>query len=370
MNHLNTLSSKPNVDSYVRLEELPPIYFYFPQVRLSANKLPQDANSYWQWQCAEHSISPMQSGGCFWTLQTYLYLNDYGFPCKLVDTMPDEGIVVSHRDFLDDSFQPGSRLLLVCLRADVDRHPYAQLHVVQNPYQAISKSFMTLWQSHFIPHWPQPSIIPRNPNRGETFENIMFLGNEVNLIPELRDQYWYDQLDKLGLKFKKKLSHDQWHDYSDTDVILAIRSLGCQNYWRGKPASKLYNAWHAGVPAILGFETAFRAERKSNLDYLEATSLEEIILSLKQLQHNKELRRAIIENGWLRARETQPDKMGARWQEFLINFAVPAYKSWCSMPPWKQQLFFDARRLFLSLRPSYYSLKSQMSKFVNSRQIS
>lgn len=349
-------------------KNLPPIYFYFPQSKLSIDNLPQDAASYWQWQCAEHSISPMQSGGCFWILQTYLYLNDYGFPCQLVETMPDEGIVVSHRDFLEDSFQPGSRLILVCLRADVDRHPYAQLHVVQNPYQAIPRGFMTLWESHFIPHWPQSSIIPRDPKRGDTFENVTFLGNEINLVAEFREQSWYEHLQDLGLKFQKKLNHDEWHDYSDIDVVLAIRSFDRQNDWRGKPASKLYSAWHAGVPVILGHESAFQAERKSKLDYLEATSLEEVISSLKQLRDNKELRRAMVENGWLRAKETQPDTMVARWQSFLTNIAVPAYKKWCSTPRWQHKLFFDTRRSLISLRPMYYYFKQQSISFIKRNQ--
>ncbi|PIG92512.1 hypothetical protein [Gloeocapsopsis sp. IPPAS B-1203] len=342
------------------LKNLPPIYFYIPHNKLPAGNLPQNADSYWQWQCAQHSISPMQSGGCFWTLQTYLYLKDYGFPCQLVQTMPDEGIVLSHRDFLEDSIQPSPKLFIVCLRADVDRHPYAQLHVVQNPYQAVPKSFMELWESYFIPHWPQSSLIPRDRDRKDTFENVTFIGNAVNLVPEFQEQFWYEQLASLGLQFQQKLSHDSWNDYSDIDVILAIREFGRKNHFRGKPASKLYNAWHAGVPAILSYESAFLAERKSNLDYLEATSMEEVIYSLKQLRDNQELRSAIVENGWIRAKETQPDKMVQRWHFFLINTALPAYKNWCLMPRWQQQLFFDARQSFLKVRPVYYHLKSQV----------
>lgn len=341
-------------------ENLPPICFYFPP-KLSTGNLPQSAASYWQWQCAKHSISPMQSGGCFWTLQTYLFLNDYGFPCQLVDQMPDEGIVVSHRDYLEDSFKPGAKVLLVCLRADVDRHPYAQLHAVQNPYQAIPKSLMTLWESHFMPHWPQPSIIPRPPERGDIFENVMFLGNAVNLVPEFRDPAWYEELEKLGLKFRMKLNHDEWHDYSDTDVVLAIRELGQTNDWRGKPASKLYSAWHAEVPAILGYESAFQAERKSSLDYLEAATLGEVITALKQLKEDQELRLAMVENGKVRAMETNSEQMVERWQTFLAEVAVPAYKSWCAMPRWQQQMFFNARRTFLNSRPAYYNLKSKLS---------
>lgn len=343
---------------------MPPIYFYFPLTKLSVSSLPENANSFWQWMSDCHSISPMQSGGCFWTLQTYLYLNDYGFPCKLVDTMPDEGIVVSHRDYLSDSFRPSSKSLLVCLRADVDRHPYSQLHVVQNPHQAIPKGFMTLWESHFIPHWSQPSIIPRDPNRGDRFENVTFLGNEINLVSEFREQGWYEALKNLGLKFQKKLNHDEWHNYGDIDVILAIRSFGYDNSWNGKPASKLYSAWHAGVPAILGYESAFRYERKNDLDYLEATSLQEVIASLTQLQNSKHLRQDIVKNGCLRAQETSSDKMVARWQEFLTNVAVPAYCKWCSMSAVQQQLFFEARRSFILLRPTGYMLRDKVSNLI------
>jgi hypothetical protein len=347
-----------------KLDYLPPIYFYLDPNQVPINNLPQNTQSYWQWQCAEHSISPMQSGGCFWTLQTYLYLQEFGFPCKLVTTMPDEGIVFAHRDFLDTSFKPNRKLLLVCLRADVDRHPYAQLHIVQNPYQKINKSPISLWESYFIPHWPQASLIPRDPQRGNTFENVTFIGNEVNLVPEFQDSSWYEQLDNLGLKFQKKLSHNEWHDHSNIDVVLAIRSLGCENYWRGKPASKLYNAWHAGIPAILGFETAFRSEKKSDLDYLEATSIAEVISALKLLLDNLELRQAMVKNGLIRAKQTEPQEMINKWQNFILNIAVPAYQNWQLMPAWQQQLFFQIRQSSFTLRPSYYHLKSQLSKFI------
>ena len=345
-------------------ENLPPIYFYIPRDQINFEDLPLNVSDYWGWLGNQHAISPMQGGGNIWTLQTYLHLKDYDFPCELVNTMPDEGIVVSHRDFLDDMFQPSPKLMLVCLRADVDRHPYAQLHVVQNPYQTIPKSLINLWESHFIPHWPQPSIIPRPPERGDTFENVMFLGNAVNLVPEFRDPTWYEELEKLGLKFRMKLNHDEWHDYRDTDVVLAIREFGQTNDWRGKPASKLYSAWHAEAPAILGYESAFRAERKSSLDYLEATTLTEVIAALKQLKEDRELRSAIVKNGRMRAAETNPDKMVKRWQTFLTEVTVPAYESWCDMSSWRQQMFFNARWTFINSRPAYYDLKSKMSTLI------
>jgi hypothetical protein len=337
--------------------DLPPFYFYFPYTHLGITDLPADANSYWQWLSDQHSISPMQGGGCIWTLQTYLQLHDQGFPCQLVSDIPHEGIIITHRDYLSDSWQPNSKSLLVCLRADVDRHPYAQLHVVQNPYQARAKKSTELWESYFIPHWPQPGIIPRDATRGEKFENVTFLGNEINLVPAFRHQSWYDQLENLGLKFHKKLNHGEWHDYRNIDVVLAVRSMGKKSEWYGKPASKLYNAWHSGVPAILGYESAFRAERRSELDYLEATSFEEVIQALSLLKNDQELRNQMVENGWRRSKETQTEEMINTWKNFLVNHAVPAYKNWCSTTNWQRQFFLETRKTFVSLRPIYYQLK-------------
>jgi hypothetical protein len=340
--------------------DLPPFFFYFPHTQLKITNLPTDASSYWQWLSEQHSIAPMQGGGCIWTLQTYLQLHSQGFPCQLVSEIPDEGVIVAHRDYLPDSWQPNSTTLLVCLRADVDRHPYAQLHVVQNPYQARAKQPIELWESHFIPHWPQPAIIPRNLERGEQFENVTFLGNEINLVPEFRHQSWYDQLENLGLKFQKKLTHGEWHDYSNIDVVLAVRSMGSESKWYGKPASKLYNAWHSGVPAILGYESAFRAERKNELDYLEATSLAEVIQALSLLKKDQQLRYQMVENGWLRAKETKTEVMLTNWNNFLVNHAAPAYKDWRSMTNIQRQLFLKVRKSFISLRPMYYQMKERI----------
>jgi len=39
----------------------------------------------------------------------------------------------------------------------------------------------------------------------------------------------------------------------------------------------------------------------------------------------------MVQNGWIRAKETQPDVMVEKWQNFLMHTALPAYKSWCSI---------------------------------------
>lgn len=339
-------------------DTLPPIYFYIPQEHWPAGGMPERPDNYWQWNI---SISNKWNWGRYnWTLQTYLYLKADGFPCELIGTMPTEGIVLAHRDFFPDNFQPGPRLLMTCLQADRKPHPYAQIHVVQNQYEERLKKSMSLWESYYIAHWPQPGLIPRAPARGKKFENVAYFGNENTLAPELKNPLWQEQLTPLGLCWHI-VERDHWNDYSEVDVVVAIRSFDGNDYtW--KPASKLYNAWQAGVPAILGCESAYRFERKSELDYLEVASLNDLISALKRLRDDKELRQAIVENGLIRALETRPARIVVQWRTFLTDTAVPAYNQWCTAPNWERQKFLKLRYLILKLNKIKLRLKSVSSR--------
>ncbi|MEQ8469306.1 hypothetical protein [Coleofasciculus sp. E1-EBD-02] len=316
---------------------LPPIYFYLPPddllesklAHLVANGLPENADTYWK---------GFSYGLFCWNLQTYLRLKADGFPCQLVRTIPEEGIIISHREGFPNHLKPGRKLLMVCIKADRPRHPYAQLHIIQNPQNnMLKKSMMTVGDAYYLPHWPQPGLIPRNPARRDRFENIAFFGNQYNLAPELKYPSWKEKLNALGLSWRV-VKRDKWNDYSETDAIVAMRSFSQLDVTL-KPATKLYNAWSAGVIAILGCESAYRAERKSELDYLEVNSLNEVILSLKRLRDDKGLRQAMIENGRVRAEEVKPASTSAKWRSFIEEIAIPAYKRWCTTSDWNRQNF-------------------------------
>jgi hypothetical protein len=320
-------------------DRLPPIYFYISERDWPSRSIPESADRNWQ---------GFSNGIYSWTLQTYLRLRTASFPCELVKTLPTTGIVLAHRDSLPDAFPPpGAQVLLVCLKAEREHHPYAQLHVVQNPQEMVS-SPTDLWPSYYMPHWLQPGLIPRDPARGDRFETVAYFGLERNLAPALQEPSWSEQLSSLGLRWQI-VNRDRWHDYSEVDVVLAVRSFDRQAH-TSKPATKLYNAWHAGVPAVLGPESAFQAERHGELDYLEVTSLTDAIAVLKRLRDDVELRHAMIANGQIRATDTQSTKLVERWQDFLINQAVPVYERWCRTPSWTQQLFWQRRYVAFKMR--------------------
>jgi hypothetical protein len=158
---------------------------------------------------------------------------------------------------------------------------------------------------------------------------------------ELRGLSWAKRLHALGLTWRL-IPRQRWHDYSEVDVIVAVRSFNQRDY-RYKPPSKLYNAWRASVPAILGWESAYQANRKSELDYLEVTSVEGAVAALKRLRDEPALRHAMVENGRRRAEEVDPRKVVERWRSFLTDEVLPRYTRWCAASPWSRAAFMRRR---------------------------
>lgn len=328
----------------------PPIYFYLSQLCWVPVNIQAALSN------AEIPINIFSYGPCCWTLQTYLHLKAAGFPCQFVRKLPKQGIVLAHRDCLPNRLKPGRELLLVCLQADRKQaHPYAQLHIVQNLEQT-----KRIENSHFIHHWIQPGLIPRNLARGNRFENIAFFGTPENLAPELSTPTWQEQIAALGLNWQV-VHRDRWHDYSQVDAILAVRDFTGKTY-PTKPATKLQNAWHTGVPAILGNESAFRAERKSELDYLEVNSVEDLLTALRRLRDDQVLRQAIVNNGWQRAQETQTEQLVNDWCQLLTQIVVPAYEQWCSISESAQFAFLAQRSIAAPKESRWQDMLQELKK--------
>jgi hypothetical protein len=320
-----------------------PIYFY-----LHPQHFPLDIP-----ETAEENWSGFGLGIYAWTVQTYLRLKRNGFPCFLVNQIPDEGIVLIHRNILTryhSDFKPSKKLLLICLKAELNPFPYAQIQVVQNPTEV-----QQIFNSYYLPHWTQPGLIPRDSNRGIKFENIAFFGHQNNLASELCSPIWQQHLNQLGLNWLPVINQNSWQDYQplnshwndyhQIDAVVAIRSFGKRKIYPNKPATKLYNAWLAGVPAILGYESAYRTEGHPNQDYLEVTSMSELISALIQLKQNHKLRQTLVTNGNQQAKKFNPDVFIQRWHDFLETVAIPAYQNWCHRPQWLQNMILEKNHL-------------------------
>jgi hypothetical protein len=221
----------------------------------------------------------LQLGERAWILQTYLRLAHAGYPVELATSPPAEGIVVFHAKqarALRSQWRRLRNAILLGVRADNRQPLIADFEVVQNGRFADGE------RRFFIPHWPQPGLIPRDASRGLAIRRIAFKGFAQNLHPEFRSPAWRELLaaheiewevdavpfagaatDRMGI---------EWPDFRQVDLLLAVRPRD-RRLWTSKPATKLLNAWQAGVPALLGPEHAYRELRRSELDYLEVDSL-------------------------------------------------------------------------------------------------
>ena len=285
-------------------------------------------------------------GNYVWTVKTHAQLSSIDFPCRLAETLPDEGIIVTHREFLPNSLVPNPNQLFVCIVADHSRHPFAQLHVVQNPRDPMLVRFSRSWPAGFVPHWTESALIPRDPDRGNRFENVTYFGLPARLAPQVRSDRFDELLRRHGFNFRIARK-DRWNDYGDTDAVLAVRSFAALSFHK-YPPSKLYNSWLARVPALLGSESAYQAERRSELDYVEVRSSDDILSALERLRSDEALRAAMTRNGIERAAHIEPACIAQRWADFLSHVAVPAYHHWRQLP-------VAQRRAFLSMRPLHYA---------------
>lgn len=291
-----------------------PIHFYLPKEYWPASGIPTSIDG---------SQTYFLNTALNWVLQTYLRLRDAGYSVELTADLPAEGVIVSFSGLVPFEFIPNARQYFVSISADAPAHPFANMHIVQNMRQS-----KRLRNAHFVPHWPQPLLIPRDTMRGARFEHAVYYGDEVNLAAELRTQAWRDSLTNLGLTWIIRGDASPLKaSFVDVDVIVAVRSFHKAGFVR-KPASKLFNAWIAGVPAILGVEFAFQEQRKSQWDYIEVHSVEETLEAIRRLAASPELRNRMIENGKLRAEEVTVPAITERWRAVLFDSAVVGYQNW------------------------------------------
>lgn len=293
-----------------------------------------------------------------WIASTYIELQKVGISCEVIDRMPRQGIVIADRATLDSyPYSYLDSIMLLCAKGDRDFHPSVHFHVVQNTVDT-QNPFNSIWNPYFIPHWPQPGLQARDRERGSTVKNVAFMGTIGNLTEEFKSDKWISALKKLDCTWTPVLSPAKWYDYSQIDIIVAVRSFDGNKYPQ-KPASKLINAWRAGVPIILTPESAFVSLRKSELDFLIINSLEEAIDAVAKLKTNPDLYLSMIDHGLERAREFSGEKITEYWLTFLRDYVFPEYAKWHQSPKASKIILFARRYADFRLRKVFRKLISK-----------
>lgn len=267
----------------------------------------------------------LKRGERAWVLQTYLRLAAAGLPVELTAEPPADGLVLfhsKHRRWVAARAKAMREAVLVGIRGDLHPAAIATFEIVQNGVFADGR------RCFHVPHWPQPGLVPRDAERGDDIRRISYKGFSRNLRRGFRGRRWLRYLEERGIdwnfgsaEFAGAATDDLrlgWHDYRSVDLVLAVRPRSLRMH-SNKPATKLLNAWLAGVPAILGPEIAYRQLRRSPLDYVEVRTVSEAIATVERLRDDPELYRQMRERCAVRAAELTPERWVGVWEELLFT---------------------------------------------------
>lgn len=294
------------------------ITFYLPNYEKLDSINTLDPFSAWQ---------EMPRGEGFWILQTYCLLRHYGVDVNISRDLPNSGVLVFHRRNKNTLFeQPNNKiknLILVGCRGDLHDTLIPDFELLQNDY------FSDGEHKFSMPHWPMPNIVPRDPARGNTIKRIAFKGFAAQLHPDFHSKEWLDFLKSLDIEWvenavtfthngKSTFNETEWADYHDIDLVIAVRPER-NDFHTNKPALKLYNAWLAGVPAILGRECAYREVGSDGIDYVEINSLSDAKKTIQYLVANPEAYEKMIHMGNLKAPNYTHEAVCEAWKHFFYE---------------------------------------------------
>jgi hypothetical protein len=280
-----------------------------------------------------------------WVLQTFLRLRQAGFAAELSDRLPRSGIAVfsaSHRARIARGPVQRTAAFLLATRQDRRETLFADAEVVQNPAQASGANLL------HVPHWPQPGLLPRDDARGDSLRRIEYKGFIGNLHPDFRDPAWPRFLADHGIewvcdgKVYAQGATDglqlQWNDFRETDLVLAVRPASADLHLR-KPATKLCNAWLAGVPAMLGPESAYRSLRRDERDFIEVGTRAEAEAAVLRMLREPARYAGMRQRARERAAECTVERVTARWLQ-VLQADVPAMAGEADVRRWHRKPVF------------------------------
>jgi hypothetical protein len=259
-------------------------------------------------------------GDLNWCLQSFLILskrNNLQVECS--NCLKADAINLVHSDQLL-KLKGSIDKFIVCIRADYPKRRWAQYHVVQNKNQL---SFNT----SFIPHWVQPGLIKRDPMR-EGVLRVAYSGQVFNGNLAGSENAWKTLFEPHGIEFVA-LTAGAWHNLSSIDVLIAIRSFDTKPH-NSKPPTKLFSAWHAKIPLVAGYDSAFMQMGTPREDYLLVKTPEEAVSAVLKLRDEPALYKRLVENGSAKAALYNEDTIAKQWEEILTKQIKNRYEKWKS----------------------------------------
>ncbi len=270
------------------------------------------------------SIDPQQNpyiikgANLEWILQAYLHLRQRNNLEVILSNHFVPGCInIIHSDDLI-RLKGTAKDFIVCVKGEFPWRRWAHYHIVQNQMELRQNT-------SFLPLWVQPGLVKRNAQR-KGVTTVAYAGQTWNGNLAGSEQTWVKLFEPHGIEFVS-LPTGSCHDLSNIDVLIGIRSFDTKPY-NSKPPSKLINAWHANIPFIGGYDSAFTQVGTPGENYLLAKTPEEVLTAVLYLRDNPELYQQLVNNGIEKAKAYTTQSIADAWENTLTQPIQKRYEQW------------------------------------------
>jgi hypothetical protein len=268
-------------------------------------------------------------------LELFVRLRAAGDPVTIGDRIPaGAGTVVVSLEELSEWNRHGlphmtlalARRLIVRLRGVVvirnDLHPH-----IASP-QCTTREFMPTRalvsdpaRQHVVPLLPQRGIQPRSRERPDRVATVVLKAYRENVPAWIDDLVLALGRQGVLVRVDDQNDHDShgWADFTDVDVALCTQHQETLGDSRRKPATKLINAWSAGVIPICESRVAYLELANEGIDSIIASDVSEIAAAIARLNDNPTVTRTFLGESERRGHEFSVDSVTELWRIALSN---------------------------------------------------
>lgn len=272
-------------------------------------------------------------------LELYARMHALGYSVSIGPTVPaaSEVIVASLHELFHWEHGTDTRETLdVALRALVRRRPAkvviirvdvplgvqapAIASLTMMPTRASVESTAQVW----VPMLPNRGLIARRASRGTDLAVVALKAYSFN-VPAWVDEYFMARLAALDFELRVDTEvNGRWRDFASVDVVLCAHDDSTLEDERRKPATKLINAWRAGVIPVCGPYSAYAELGRDGETMLVCDgSAEGFIEALTALRSRPAVTSRIRSNLAEQTNLYAPDRIVELWWKAFLE-AAPA----------------------------------------------
>lgn len=177
----------------------------------------------------------------------------------------------------------------------------------------------------WLPLLPQRGMLPRDNSRYGSIRAVGLMANRDNVPDYLLNQEFGNRLSQIDVAWQPAFKDfaaptaPAWHDFRELDAVLCVREDSTEKPLLRKPATKLINAWAAGVIPFIEAEPAYLELAKPGTDAILIHSLSDIVDVIEQLKHAPHEIRQLEQGVAARRSEFSVTQVLSRWIEVLYR---------------------------------------------------